>query len=142
VWELRSPTLESNEDFSKALAEAGRRPLAGTDVELSFSAAGTARKLDKAVENNLLRICEEAAANAVKHAHPTRIEVNLEFKPEEVVLLIRDNGSGFDPKNLKQPKDGHFGLVGMKERAESMSGKLTLNSQPGRGTELVVAARA
>jgi ligand-binding sensor domain-containing protein/anti-sigma regulatory factor (Ser/Thr protein kinase) len=142
VWDLRSATLDSHVDFSKALVEAGERVLAGTGVELSFSLAGAARKFDKAVENNLLRICEEATANAVKHGHPTRIEVNLEFKPEEVVLLIRDNGSGFDPKNLKQPKDGHFGLVGMKERAESMSGRLVLNSQPGKGTELVVTARA
>jgi len=142
IWELRSATLESHEDFSKALGEAGARVLAGTGVELSFSVAGTARQLDKRVENNLLRICEEAAANAVKHAQPTRIEVILEFKPREVVLLIRDNGSGFDPKKLVQAKDGHFGLVGMKERAESMSGKLVLNSQPGKGTELVVTARA
>jgi signal transduction histidine kinase/ligand-binding sensor domain-containing protein len=142
VWELRSATLESHEDFSKALVGAGERALAGTGVELSFSVAGTARKLDKTVENNLLRICEEAAANAVKHGHPTHIEVVLEFKPEELGLLIRDNGSGFDSKNLKQAKDGHFGLVGMKERAESMSGKFILNSQPGKGTELVVTARA
>jgi signal transduction histidine kinase len=142
VWELRSATLESHEDLSRALPKAVERALEGTGVELYFSVAGTARMLDKTVENNLLRICEEATANAVKHGHPTRIEVILEFKPEEVVLLIRDNGNGFDLKTLERSKDGHFGLSGMKERAESMSGKLILNSQPGRGTELFVTARA
>ena len=141
VWELRSATLENYEEFSRALAKAGERVLAGTEIELNFSVSGLTRKLDKKVENNLLRICEEAAANAVKHAHPTRIEVILEFKPEEVVLLIRDNGSGFDPSNLKQSQDGHFGIVGMKERAESMSAKLILNSQRGKGTELIITVR-
>jgi signal transduction histidine kinase/ligand-binding sensor domain-containing protein len=139
VWKLRSPTLESVEDFSMAIEKASERALNGTPIALSVSVQGQPRKLKELFEDNLLRICEEAVANSVKHARPTQIEVSLRFNSDEVQLGIRDNGCGFD---TKQTKRGHFGLVGIRERVKSMGGNLSLNSQPGAGTEITVTVCA
>jgi signal transduction histidine kinase len=81
---------------------------------LSVSVQGQPRKLKELFEDNLLRFCEEAVANAVIHARPTRIEVTLVLNSKEVQLRVRDNGCGFD---TKRSKDGHFGLV--RHSAES-----------------------
>jgi signal transduction histidine kinase len=141
VWKLRSPTLESTQSFSRALEKASQRALAGTSSALSFSVRGEEKELKPLIEDNLLRICEEAVANAVKHAHPKRVEVTLEFNSKDVHLSIRDNGSGFDTKQIENFKDGHFGLIGIQERVKGMGGKCWLTSQPGEGTEIAVTVR-
>jgi signal transduction histidine kinase len=141
VWKLRSPTLQSTESFSRALEKASRRALAGASTALSFSVRGDEKELKPLIEDNLLRICEEAVANALKHAHPRRVEVTLEFNSKDVHLCIRDNGSGFDTKQLENFKDSHFGLIGIQERVNAMGGKCLLTSQPGQGTEIAVTVR-
>jgi signal transduction histidine kinase len=138
VWELRSPSLEKFEDFSNVLTKVSQRALESTGIQLDISVEGAVRKLEPVVEGNLLRICEEAVANAVKHARPTQVEVSLTFKPEEVQLHVRDDGCGFDPKNVACSDDGHFGLVGIQERVKSMDGNFSVNSQFGKGTEIAV----
>jgi signal transduction histidine kinase len=142
VWELRSPSLEKFGDLSQALKKVSERALQGTDIQLHFMSNGTARTLAPIVESNLLRICEEAVANAAKHARPTQVEVTLEFNSKDVQLRIRDNGCGFDPKSGGNSADGHFGLVGMQERAKTMAGRFSLNSRPGAGTEIVVTVQS
>jgi signal transduction histidine kinase len=141
VWQLRSPSLQHPGDFSKALRKVSERALQGTGVPLRLSTNGAAPKSAPAIEDNLLRICEEAVTNAVKHAHPTEVEVNLEYDSNELRLRIRDDGCGFDPGGPDGVKAGHFGLVGMRERAKSMAGALSLKSQPGQGTEILVTVR-
>jgi len=138
IWNLRSPALQSTEDLSKVLLEASERTLASTAIALSFSVQGAPRKLGKAVEHHLLRICEEALANAVKHAHATRVEVILDFTSKEVQLHIRDDGCGFEPAGWEVSKRGHFGLLGIKERVASVFGILSIDSAPGRGARLLV----
>jgi len=138
IWNLRSPTLQSIENLSEALREASERALAGTAITLSFLVQGAARKIGNAVEHHLLRICEEALANAVKHACATRVEVVLAFASKEVQLQIRDNGCGFEPASWEVSKRGHFGLLGIKERVASLFGMLSVDSAPGKGTRLLV----
>jgi len=142
VWELRSPSLETLGDFSKVLMQVCERALQGTGIQLRFTTDGVAGKPGQVIEDNLLRICEEALANAVQHAHPTQVEVNLEYTPEELRLQIRDNGCGFDPSGPDASKDGHFGLVGIRERAKAIGGHLALNSKPGQGAEIEVKVPA
>jgi signal transduction histidine kinase len=137
IWELRSPLLEES-DFAKALAKVSNRALESTGVQLRFSVEGTERRPEPFVEENLLRICEEAVANALKHAHPTQVEVSLAFSAKSVQLRVRDNGCGFDPTNSDAPKNGHFGLLGIKERVAALCGMLSVDSGPGRGTSLQV----
>jgi signal transduction histidine kinase len=88
------------------------------------------------VETNLLRIGQEAINNAVKHAGANRIDVGLNFDVRNVRLSVRDNGRGFDPAG--QVADGHFGLIGMRERAEQIGGQLSINSGLDRGTEIAI----
>jgi len=139
VWELRSTSLEKADDFTDALLEASERILEGTGIRLAFSINGDRRKLPSTAEDNLLRICEEAVTNAVKHACPTEVSVSLEFEVQKVTLRIKDNGLGFDPKGPEASKSGHFGLMGLQERARAMGGSVSLSSQPGRGTEIIVS---
>ena len=138
VWSLRSTILENTEDFSKALVKVSERALEGTAIPLSFTVLGAERKITNVFEDNLLRICEEAVANAVKHARPTRVEIAFEFGSKAVQLRIRDDGCGFDPARREASKEGHFGLLGMQERVEALSGTLSIDSAPGRGTSLRV----
>jgi len=138
IWELRSPAIEKHSDFSKVLLHACNRSLQGTNIRLKFSVDGTLRKLPPNVEDNLLRVCEEAVTNVVKHAHPKQTQVCLKFGSNEVQLLIQDDGCGFDPEGPEGSKSGHFGLVGIRERVKSLNGNLSLTSQNGKGTTILV----
>jgi signal transduction histidine kinase len=86
----------------------------------------------------LLRALQEALLNVQKHAGATRVTVRLHLSPAEVRLSIEDDGRGFNPPlRLGQlTHSGHFGLVGLNERLNSVGGRLTLTSRPGEGTRL------
>ena len=138
IWQLRSPYLETTENFPEALRKASQRAVEGTDIRLQFAAIGDCSEPNQTLEDNLLRICEEAVTNAVKHAGPSDVEVTLECNSTELRLRIRDNGCGFNPNSPNGSKNGHFGLVGLQERTKTIAGNLLLNSQPGKGTEVLV----
>jgi two-component system nitrate/nitrite sensor histidine kinase NarX len=84
----------------------------------------------------LYRICQEALNNIAKHAKASAVEIDVRYEPGAVELHIRDNGRGFDSSEQSPP--GHYGLSMMRERAETVGALLTVTSQPGHGTELVV----
>jgi ligand-binding sensor domain-containing protein/signal transduction histidine kinase len=136
VWDLRSPTLENN-DLPAALAETARRLTHETTVQAQVEVNGSFRPLAQSVEDNLLRIGQEAINNAVKHAQAQRIFINLVFGPRRVQLIVRDDGRGFDPQVARNGSDGHFGLIGMQERAEQIGGTLSIQSANGSGAEVV-----
>ena len=135
VWELRSPALEDN-DLPGALAETARRLTHDTAIHAQVEVNGTFRPLAQAVEGNLLRIGQEAINNAVKHAQAQRILVKLVFDVKRVQLIVRDDGRGFNNHALGNGKDGHFGLIGMRERAQQIGGTLSIQSTDC-GTEVV-----
>jgi signal transduction histidine kinase len=95
--------------------------------------------LAPAIENNLLRIGQEAVSNALKHARANVIEIDLWFEDSAVRLVVRDDGVGFEPA-AAEAAGGHFGLRGMRERVAQLSGKLSVGPGPGGGTcvEVVV----
>ena len=137
VWDLRSPALEHN-DLPTALSETARRLTAETQVEAQVQVSGTFRPLTQLVEDNLLRIGQEAINNAVRHAQAQQILVSLVFAARQVQLRVRDDGCGFDSQVAENGASGHFGLVGMRERAEQIGGTLSVQSRNGSGTEIVV----
>jgi signal transduction histidine kinase len=137
IWEMRSQALEEAE-LHQALANVAEQLTTGTPVRVSVSTQGAPRRLPIIVENNLLRIGQEAITNALKYAHPKEICIALEYEAKAVRLCVRDDGCGFDPSGVVASKSGGFGLVGMKERVQQMSGQFAVRSQPGQGTEVLV----
>ncbi|GLZ14086.1 histidine kinase [Actinomadura sp. NBRC 104425] len=103
-----------------------------TDGRAGLTVTGTAVPLHDELEAALLRIAQEALANATRHAHANRIGVTLSYMDDEVTLDIRDDGRGFT-----RPSRG-FGLTAMRERAERVAGTLEIESEPGRGTAVSV----
>jgi ligand-binding sensor domain-containing protein/signal transduction histidine kinase len=135
VWDLRSQELQKK-DLPAALRDTTKRLTAESKVETVVEVGGPLRPLPVEVETNLLRIGQEAINNAVRHARAKRIEVGLNFDTRKVQLSVRDDGRGFDPS--EQIADGHFGLLGMRERAEQIGGVLSIDSAPERGTQIAV----
>lgn len=137
VSDLRSDELERRQ-LAAALPEIAERMAASAALDTKVQVIGTPRRLNPVTEKNLLRIFQEAMANAVKHAGAQTIEVELRYSTDDLVLWVRDDGSGFDTEKIIPLGVGHYGLTGMRERAERIGGRLTLKSELGRGTELLV----
>lgn len=137
IWEMRSQALEQA-GLSAALANVANHLTAGSAMRASVRTIGTPRDLPVTVENNLLRIGQEAITNAIKYAQPKRIAVELNYQVSSLRLTVRDNGCGFDSSKIVASKHGGLGLLGMRERAEQLGGRFWANSEPGEGTEIVV----
>lgn len=133
IWDLRSRELEQF-DLAGALRRSAEHLVQGTGTTLDFQAEGEPRGLPEIVEENVLRIGQEALTNIAKHAHATRIMVRLGFGPRALRLRLEDDGVGFTQGGA--PAEGHFGLMGMTERAKRLSGNLAIRSAPGSGTVL------
>ncbi|WP_446875233.1 PAS domain S-box protein [Phormidesmis sp. 146-35] len=109
---------------------------AAMDTTLYYEIEGTVYALPTEIENNLLRIGQEALTNAIRHAHADEIRVELIYDRDRVCLRVKDNGQGFGVGSI--PASEGFGLLGMSERAERIGAQLTIRSQPGQGTEMIV----
>ena len=137
VMDLRTSELEGK-DLPAALTAAARQWVAGSPVEVQVATSGSKEGLPADLEQNILRIAQEAVANSLKHAKARTIRVDLEVEHYCVRLRVKDDGVGFEPSGTFSLIGGHFGLVGMRERAERLGGKLALASQPGSGTQVEV----
>jgi signal transduction histidine kinase/ligand-binding sensor domain-containing protein len=135
ITDLRSDDLECPE-LAVALPEIAQRLAAALQTRIQVT--GAPRKLNPDTERNLLRIFQEALANVVKHAQARTLEVELRYAADGLALRVCDDGRGFDPEKIDLAGSGHYGLIGMRERAERIGGHLTLHSRPGHGTELSV----
>ena len=89
---------------------------------------------------NILRIGQEAVANAIKHGHASQVQIDLQYSPEKVTLKVSDDGCGFSPEQANSA--GHFGMLDMRERAEALGSPLQVVSAPGRGTYITVEVRS
>jgi two-component system NarL family sensor kinase len=122
----------------EALAALGRALTADTGVRVHVRATG-ARPVPQRLEPELFRIAQEALTNVGRHAHATEAEVTLSSTPRGVRLSIRDNGRGFAPSAVPA---GRLGLVGMRERAALLGGRLHIATAPRRGTTVTVSVPA
>jgi signal transduction histidine kinase len=134
IWELRSQGGE-REDLAtrmlKMTEEVAARAHARARVQMHVT--GTNHPLDEDVERELMRIAREAITNAVRHGDPENILVRLEFEGNMFGMDIRDDGRGF----AGAPPDGasgHFGLTGMRERADAIGATVSVESNSGQGT--------
>ncbi|WP_438480577.1 sensor histidine kinase [Oleiharenicola lentus] len=137
IWNMRSHVLEKG-DLAEALRGILQQLTDGTGVTPRFQTEGLRRRLPPTIENNLLRIGQEAITNACKHARPSCIEVKLAFEARSAHLMVKDDGVGFVREVRTNASQRSFGLVGIVERAELLGGTAAITSVPGEGTRVVV----
>jgi signal transduction histidine kinase/ligand-binding sensor domain-containing protein len=149
VQGLRSSTTVTN-DLASAITALGtelaRSDLNPNAAEFHVEVEGTPRELHPILRDEVYRIAGEALRNALHHAQAQRIEVEIRYDERQLRLRVRDDGKGIDPKLLNEDgRFGHYGLGGMRERAELMGGKLAVWSEIDSGTEVelrIPASRA
>ncbi len=140
--ELRPPTLSKF-----GLGKAIRSHLDGfrekhAELTVQFDEGQEENLLSEEIRLALFRIYQETLTNIAKHSHATQVTIHLAISPEQTILEIRDNGIGFDVPNdwLELARQGHLGLVGIRERSEAIGGEMQIHSAPGKGTELRITA--
>jgi signal transduction histidine kinase len=144
VHELRSSTVVTN-DLATALTAlseelaAHHTPSSSSQDSATFlvEVEGTPQELHPVLRDEIYRIAGEGLRNAFRHARARRIEVEIRYGERELRVRIRDDGSGIDPSLLRhEGLVGHWGLPGMRERAERIGGNMDLWSELGAGTEV------
>jgi signal transduction histidine kinase/ligand-binding sensor domain-containing protein len=135
VSDLRTAGLET--DIALAIRRAGEEVFANVSVDFRVSTTGTPRHLTSSVADDIYRIAREALLNAARHADASVIEVEIAYEPKTLRLRIRDNGNGLDVESA-EPKPRHFGLMGMRERANRIGASLKIVSGKGAGTDIEV----
>lgn len=123
-----------------ALEMLTRETSQAADIPLEFKCLGTEKRLNANVELALYRMAQEALNNVSRHSQASRALLNISFTPEGLTLLVEDNGKGFEiPKSPAEfAPSGHFGLLGMYERAELIGAKLEILSSPGNGSRITI----
>ena len=137
--QMRGQSTEAK-GLSKALREVMEHGIATfTPEHFRYVEKGVPFPLPELAEHNILRIAQEAAANAAKHASARNLEVELSYEPDGTRLRIADDGCGFErPEAVDLSSGDHFGLQIMHERAQRIGADLQIRSQPGAGTEVIL----
>ncbi len=113
-----------------------------SNVGLRIFVVGQPRELQPAIQKQIYLIGREAIINALRHSQATKVETEIQYLRRHIRLGIRDNGCGIDPKILRAGRGLHWGLLGMRERAETLGANLRIWSKPGMGTEVEISVRA
>jgi signal transduction histidine kinase len=137
VWNLRSRSL-AQIDLPALLINISKQMTDDTRIQVEVTAQGRVRPLPEIIEENLMRVAQEALTNIIKHSQATRATIALDYGPQNIRLHIQDNGTGFVLENHAGPREGHFGLLGITERTKRLRGDVSLASAPGAGTTLQV----
>ncbi|MDX8363810.1 sensor histidine kinase [Cytobacillus sp. Hm23] len=105
------------------------------NAKIVFTSIGKDNRLPTRLEVALFRLAQESVQNAIKHAEPTKIQVKIEIRAKDVILIIKDDGKGF---NIDHKKENAFGLIGMKERVDLLEGEMSVDSKIGGGTLIMI----
>jgi ligand-binding sensor domain-containing protein/signal transduction histidine kinase len=137
VWNLRHANLRAT-SIDPMLRQMTQQISAEFGVPVNYQVSGRPFDFDEDTAHELLMVVREALHNALRHGQPTNVEVLITFANKEFRVQVRDNGRGFDPAAVLSSSNGHYGLIGIRERAKRVSGKFTLNSRPGCGTQVTL----
>jgi signal transduction histidine kinase/streptogramin lyase len=136
IWDLRATGTQATLPMRLThLVEQSATEHLKTDIDIG----GIYRTLSPSLENEVLRVAQEALANAVRHSGAARVSLDLRYHPNELTLTIRDNGIGFQATDTTLPAKGHFGLQGMRERTDQIGGTLNVASSPETGTTITLS---
>ena len=138
AWELR-PSMLDDLGLEATLESYIKQWSEHSGIPVRFHTQGFAnRRLTSLLETNLYRIVQEALNNAVKHSQATNIEILLEPRANDAVLIVEDNGRGFTVVNERDSAGRGIGLAGIRERAALMKGNVEIESTEGKGTTIFV----
>jgi signal transduction histidine kinase/ligand-binding sensor domain-containing protein len=135
VRDLRSESGPGN-DLAVSLADCGQELSGDGAPTFSLATLGEPRPLDPIALDEVYRIGREAIANAFQHSQGSKIEAEITYDREALRLRVRDDGRGIDESVLSAGRPGHWGLTGIRERAQNIGGQLSIWSSPAAGTEL------
>ena len=143
VQNLRSSTVVTS-DLAQAIRALGEEleahhtsdAASQEPATMSVSVEGTPQDLDPILRDEVYRIAGEALRNAFLHARARRIEVEIQYGERQLQVRVRDDGIGIDPSMVDKGRSGHYGLPGMRERAERIGGQLSVWSGRGAGAEV------
>jgi signal transduction histidine kinase len=139
--DLRTASLTAADlvkSFSQLTNELTRE--AGTKIDVIVE--GRERPLNAVTGNDVLQIGRQAIANALQHSHAKKIHVLLSYGDRLLQLRVQDNGCGISGETLNLGRPGHYGIAGMKERAERLGGSISIGSRVGKGTEVTLTVPA
>lgn len=138
------PELLDDRRLPDAIEMVIRRWSQENHVEAVLVTTGDPLPMHAEVEVTLLRTAQEALANVAKHADATRVGLTLSYMHDQVTLDIRDDGVGFEPSAGRphHADDGGYGLLGMRQRVQRVSGRLEIESEPGSGTAISASVPA
>ena len=129
-------------DLAQSFSEIQQELALEERINYRVTVEGRPRPVHPMIRDEAYRIGREAVVNAFRHSRAGTIEVMLEYGAKHLRIFIRDNGCGIDPHVLRTGREGHWGLSGMRERAEEIGARLRLWSGPGVGTEVELFIRA
>jgi signal transduction histidine kinase len=134
VLDMRPEQIEKA-SLIEAVEELAARWSAENGVQVKMKVTGTPRSLSSSAETALLRISQEAMHNITKHAQAKNVNITFSFMEDLFVMDIADDGRGFEPSKIRNG----FGMKTMRDRAEELSGTLTIESEQGMGTAIAVS---
>lgn len=133
-----SSEASSEEDLVAGMALVIAQARSATDIRLDWHVLGEPKLVSRSLSQSMQRIAGEAIRNALHHAQPQTVRVQLVFDSHQLVLSIEDDGLGFDFQHVSLTRNGHFGLLGMQERAESIGGRFHITTASRKGTRIRV----
>jgi signal transduction histidine kinase/ligand-binding sensor domain-containing protein len=129
-------SIGSGHDLEDAFSRIPQEFSIREEIGFRVMVEGSTLPLQPAIRNDVYSIGREALVNAFRHSRASKIEVEIEYAANQFRVLVRDNGRGIDPEVLHTGRDGHWGLSGMRERAERIGAKLKVSSSAASGTEV------
>jgi len=129
-------TSSNIDDLENAFSQVGQQIGNGDVKDYRVVVDGKPVQLHPIIRDEAYRIGREALVNALHHSHAAKIEVQLEYTPKHLRIVVRDDGAGIDEHILQTGRDGHWGLAGMRERAENIGARLRVSSRVNAGTEV------
>ena len=135
LWDLRSRTFEEK-DMTEAIERTLEPHSIGAKISVRFNVPR--ERLSDSLTHNILHIVRELVVNAIRHGKATEVKVAGECHGDTISFSVKDNGSGFDPETAPGPDEGHFGLLGIRERLKALNGTLEIESARGAGAKFKI----
>lgn len=133
---LRSPDTNGSLDLEQAFSRVQQELALEEEIDFRVIVEGRSRPLHPIIRDEVYAIGREALVNAFRHARAQSIEVEVEYVANHLGILVRDDGCGIDPQVLHSGREGHWGLSGMRERADRIGAKFKVRSRAATGTEV------